>query len=40
MGSELFEKDEPVLDATVYASLLSSSMDPTTAYEKQIYGEI
>ena len=39
---ELFEKAEPVLDPTVYAGLLSSSMDPTVAskkYEKQIEGE-
>ena len=39
---ELFEKDEPVLDATVFASLLSPSLDPTAAsrkYEKQIDGE-
>jgi hypothetical protein len=39
---ELFEKAEPVLDATVYAGLLSSTMDPTVAsrkYEKQIEGE-
>ena len=39
---ELFEKDEPKLDATICAGLLSPSMDPTTAskkYEKQIEGE-
>ncbi len=38
---ELFEKAEPVLDATIYAGLLSASMDPTVAskkYEKQIEG--
>ena len=39
---ELFEKAEPELDATVYADLLSSTMDPTAAsrkYEKTIEGE-
>ena len=39
---ELFEKAEPVLDATVYAGLLSPFMEPTVAskkYEKQIAGE-
>ena len=39
---ELFEKDEPKLDATVFASLLSPSPDPTAVsrkYEKQIDDE-
>ncbi len=39
---ELFEKNEPKLDATVYAGLLSPSMDTTAAskkYEKQFEGE-
>ena len=35
---ELFEKDELVLDSTVYASLLSSSA-ASRKYEKQIDGE-
>ena len=36
---ELFETDEPELDATAYAALLTSSQDPTPKskkYEKQV----